>query len=95
MPKYYRVTRRKQARGKKYALVFEWTEGAPHIYITFKGRLTPFDTIGVFDHATATCTITTHQEFIESVNDYMKGQDHGSLSAAFLGSGTERERRAS
>lgn len=81
--RYYRVTRRRQIAGRKYALVFTWGEGDPHIHVTFKGRETPFDTIGVFNHETMMSTIGNRAEFIEEVADWMNTYSRDSIVSAW------------
>ncbi|QWY81381.1 hypothetical protein SEA_RIZWANA_84 [Arthrobacter phage Rizwana] len=78
----YRVVRHKQIRGKVYALVFTWGEGDPHIHITFKGQPTPFDTIGVHDHAKNAARIKGRDAFIKEVAEYMSSVSRETLLAA-------------
>lgn len=78
----YRVIRRKQIRGRIYALVFTWGEGEPHIHISFKGQATPFDTIGVYDHSKDRARIKGRDAFIDEVNQYLQRTPRETFAAA-------------
>jgi hypothetical protein len=78
----YRVTRRRTIGSKPYPLVFSWGEGDPHIMVQFPGCI-PHDTISVFNHATASSTITGREQFIAEVREYARTVDKDTILSAW------------
>lgn len=83
LPKYYRITRYKQIRNVRFALVFEWSEKDPKIMVSFAGAETPWDAINVFNHEHETCTITDRAGFLAEVKEWMETISKESIIAGW------------
>lgn len=82
-PKYYHVTRYRQVRRVRHALVFEWGEGNHYINVSFRGVEAPFDCIHVFNHREARTTVTSYPEFLHEVQQWLRTYDRDSIASAW------------